>query len=320
MLENVDDFSWEMFCTAISERVYGSRATNTADQKFISSIVSGILVPEVVSTANFRLSSLPIYFVPDDGALQSYRDYISSLPRMQLPAAIFSQASSETAYYSALSDAFKNGFVRSSHSLSSNQQILTNTSLSDLGLIAVLTRHMQAMPTLINIHVLHQSKAAELSLPLVRVLFQEVDTFNACCQQLKSDIAEMLLVLKGHIPCSCEVSRLISDLSMNRTPTSWFSFYPSSKPSLSWMQDIPRRHAQLLQWASPVLPVVWWIGGLAHPRAFLAAQAQLGSRSSSVAIEVLSWEFSSVSQEDHEIVHGPKEGFYCKGIFLDGAL
>ena len=199
---------------------------------------------------------------------------------------------------------------------------MTKKSLSaaDLGLIVVLTKHMQGIPTSINVHTLHQSKASELSHPLVRVLFQEVDTFNSCCKQLRSDIAEILLGLKGQIPCSSEILCLISDLSLDVTPACWLSFYPSSKPASSWIQDISRRQSQLLVWASPAPPVVWWIGGLAHPKAFLAAQAQLGSRSSSVAIEILSWEFSSVSQEEHEMVHGPKEGFYCKGIFLDGAL
>jgi len=129
-----------------------------------------------------------------------------------------------------------------------------------------------------------------------------------------------LLALKGQIPCSYAGLSLISDLSCDKIPTSWMSFYPSSKSVSSWIQDLPRRHAQLLQWATPHPPVVWWIGGLAYPKAFLAAQAQLGSRSSSVAIEVLAWEFSSVSQEDNEIIHGPKEGFYCKGLFLDGAV
>jgi dynein heavy chain, axonemal len=321
MLENNDDFNWGSFCTTIAERVYGSRVTNAADQKFISSIASGILVPEVVSSANFRLSSLPTYFVPDDGALQSYKDYISSLPRVQQPAAIFSQASSETWYYSALSDAFKTGFQVSNISALSNQKLMANANIpaADLGLIATLTRHIQAIPSLINIVALNQSKVAELSHPLVRVLFQEADNFNACCKQLRADIGEMLLALKGQIPCSVEVLSTISDMSTDITPARWLSFYPSSKPASSWIQDVPRRHAQLLQWASAP-PVVWWIGGLAYPKAFLAAQAQLGSRSSSVAIEILSWEFSSVSQEDNEIVHGPKEGFYCKGLFLDGAL
>jgi dynein heavy chain len=322
MLENNDDFSWDSFCSTISERVYGSRVINAADQKFISSVACGILVPEVVTSANFRLSSLPTYFVPDDGALLSYKDYISSLPRVQLPAAVFSQASSETRYYAALSDAFKQGFILSTYSSSSNHMRIPNSNLasSDTGMIDVLTRHIQAVPTSINVHSLLESKATELSHPLVRVLLQEVDTFNSCCKQLRADIHETLLVLKGQIPCSFEVSSLLSDLSYDRTPACWSSFYPSSKPSSSWIQDMPRRHSQLLQWASTSLPVVWWIGGLAYPKAFLAAQAQLGSRSSSVAIEVLSWEFSSVSQEDHEIVHGPKEGFYCKGIFLDGAM
>jgi len=322
MLEASDDFAWDSFCTAISERIYGSRVTNVADQKFISSIASGILVPEVVSSSNFKLSSLPTYFVPDDGALQSYKDYISSLPRVQLPAAIFSQSSSETAYYNALSYAFRTGFTVSNHSSSSNRKLKTKANLAaaELGLIEVFTRHIQAVPSTINLYSLQQSKAAELSQPLVRVLFQEVENLNACTTKLRSDISEILLALKGQIPCSYAGLSLISDLSCDKIPTSWMSFYPSSKSVSSWIQDLPRRHAQLLQWATPHPPVVWWIGGLAYPKAFLAAQAQLGSRSSSVAIEVLAWEFSSVSQEDNEIIHGPKEGFYCKGLFLDGAV
>jgi len=321
MLENADDFAWDSFCMTISERIYGSRVTNAADQKFISSIANGILVPEVVSSTNFKLSSLPTYFVPDDGALQSYKDYISSLPRVQLPAAIFSQSSSETGYYDALSESFRKGFTVSSHS-SSNRKLMTKTNLAsvDSSLIDTLTRHIQTVPSMINVYSLQQSKAAELSQPLVRVLFQEVDNLNASTAMLRSDIAEMLLALKGQIPCTYGVLSLISDLSCDRIPTSWMSFYPSSKSASSWIQDLPRRHSQMLQWATPAAPVVWWIGGLAYPKAFLAAQAQLGSRSSSVAIEILAWEFSSVSQEDNEIIHGPKEGFYCKGLFLDGAV
>jgi dynein heavy chain len=323
MLDSSDEFNWDNFCTTISERVYGSRVTNSADQKLISSIASGIFVPEIVSTANFRLSPLTTYFVPDDGALQSYKDYISSLPRIQLPEAIFSQASSETRYYFDLSETFKHGFIVSSgHGLTSNRMPFTNANMptTDSGLIAVLSRHVQAVPPIINVHSLHASKAAELSHPLVRILFQEVQNFNSCSKLLRAEIAEVLLVLRGQIPCSFQVLCLISDLSLDKLPVRWMAFYPSSQPASSWIQDIPRRYGQLLQWTKGAPPIVWWIGGLAFPKAFLAAQCQLSSRSSSVAIETLSWEFSSLSQEDSDIVHGPKEGFYCKGFFLDGAM
>ena len=35
---------------------------------------------DALETTNFKLSSLPTYFIPEPGSLQGYRDYITTLP------------------------------------------------------------------------------------------------------------------------------------------------------------------------------------------------------------------------------------------------
>ena len=43
---------------------------------------------DVLTVQNYTLSTLPTYYVPENGSLQSYRDYISTLPPVDHPEAL----------------------------------------------------------------------------------------------------------------------------------------------------------------------------------------------------------------------------------------
>jgi hypothetical protein len=55
-------------------------------------------LPQALSTPHYPLSSLPTYFVPEAGSLQSYKDYIAALPVTDRPEAFGQHGNAEISY------------------------------------------------------------------------------------------------------------------------------------------------------------------------------------------------------------------------------
>lgn len=108
-------------------------------------------------------------------------------------------------------------------------------------------------------------------------------------------------------------------LSAGKVPPEWLKTYPSMKPLASWTRDLHARIDMLQTWADGNQPKVFWLGALSFPTGFLTAVLQIAARRAGLSIDTLSWEFSVLSQEEHDITQPPKEGVYIKGVVLEGA-
>ena len=54
--------------------------TDEIDRRVLASYLNQFYCPEALDTPSFPLSPLPQYYVPDHGSLQSFKDYIATLP------------------------------------------------------------------------------------------------------------------------------------------------------------------------------------------------------------------------------------------------
>ena len=71
----------------ISEANYGGRVTDEIDRRVLSSYLNQFYCQEAVSVPNFPLSTIPIYHIPDDGNLQTHREFIQTWPIIDRPEA-----------------------------------------------------------------------------------------------------------------------------------------------------------------------------------------------------------------------------------------
>ncbi|CAE7820276.1 DHC10, partial [Symbiodinium microadriaticum] len=71
----------------IAEANYGGRVTDDFDRRLVNVYIAELFCENAVSTDNFLLSELPNYYIPSDGELQHYKDFIRSMPANDHPAA-----------------------------------------------------------------------------------------------------------------------------------------------------------------------------------------------------------------------------------------
>lgn len=64
-----------------------ARVTDDLDRRCLMSILRQYITPRIASKEHAALTSSGTYYVPKDGAMDSYRDYIKGLPRWVRPGA-----------------------------------------------------------------------------------------------------------------------------------------------------------------------------------------------------------------------------------------
>merc|ERR1711998_253402 len=71
----------------IAEANYGGRVTDDWDRRLVNVCIDQFLCEDSIDVEQYRLSELPEYFVPPDGKMASYMDFINTLPNADAPAA-----------------------------------------------------------------------------------------------------------------------------------------------------------------------------------------------------------------------------------------
>lgn len=61
--------------------------TDDWDRRLLTTYINQFFCEDAINTPYYRLSSLPTYYIPHDGSLQSYQDYIILLPSIDRPEA-----------------------------------------------------------------------------------------------------------------------------------------------------------------------------------------------------------------------------------------
>lgn len=78
---------WESLKYLIAGICYGGHVTDDWDRRLLMTYVQQYFVEEALNVPYHRLSSLPTYYVPRDGSLESYRDFVRMLPNADKPEA-----------------------------------------------------------------------------------------------------------------------------------------------------------------------------------------------------------------------------------------
>jgi dynein heavy chain len=84
-LDEYPDTPWEALKYLIAGICYGGHVTDDWDRRLLLTYVQDYMNESLLNVPQYRLSSLPTYYVPRDGSLESYRDFISILPISERP-------------------------------------------------------------------------------------------------------------------------------------------------------------------------------------------------------------------------------------------
>uniref|UniRef100_A0A8C4S375 Dynein axonemal heavy chain 2 n=1 Tax=Erpetoichthys calabaricus TaxID=27687 RepID=A0A8C4S375_ERPCA len=316
-LDEYEETPWDALKYLIAGVNYGGHVTDDWDRRLLSTYINDYFCEQAIAAPYFQLSSLSTYYIPKDGPIVSYREYISMLPNMDHPEAfgqhpnadIASQITEARTLFETLLSLQPQITVPSGGTGQSREEKVLDLS-ADV---------RQKIPDELDYEGIRTILADDTS-PLNVVLLQEIQRYNALLCTIKSSLIELEKGIQGLVVMSADLEETFNYIYDARVPPLWERAYPSLKPLGSWTRDLVHRVEQFSKWAETTHPpVLFWLSGFTFPTGFLTAVLQASARQNNISVDTLSWEFIVSTVDDNNLLFPPKDGVFIKGLYLEGA-
>ncbi|KAK9823872.1 hypothetical protein WJX72_006072 [[Myrmecia] bisecta] len=312
-LDSYEATPWDALKYLIAEANYGGRVTDELDRRVLNSYLNRFYCEDALTVANYALSPLSFYYIPEAGPLNSFKDYISGLPSIDRPEAFGQHPNAEIAYQIEDSRIVLDSLI----SLQPRSSAAAGGARREEVVITIATDLLAQVPEPYNLEAITRGKASDPS-ALHVVLLQEVERYNSLLSTMRQSCRDLQAGLRGLVVMSADLDDIADALFNAKVPGAWLKAYPSLKPLGAWTRDLQARLDQLTKWVDDTYPNVYWLSGFTYPTGFLTAVLQTTARRNSIPIDSLAFEFSVVNVEEKELLHPPKEGVYIKGMYLEG--
>uniref|UniRef100_A0A8C9P5P1 Dynein axonemal heavy chain 2 n=1 Tax=Spermophilus dauricus TaxID=99837 RepID=A0A8C9P5P1_SPEDA len=315
-LDEYEDTPWDALKYLIAGVNYGGHVTDDWDRRLLTTYINDYFCDQSLSTPFYRLSVLETYFIPKDGTLASYKEYISLLPSMDPPEAFGQHPNADVA--SQITEA-RTLF----ETLLSLQPQITPISAGgqtrEEKVLELATDVKQKIPEMIDYEGTRKLLALDPS-PLNVVLLQEIQRYNKLMETILFSLTDLEKGIQGLIVMSTSLEEIFNCIFDAHVPPLWGKAYPSQKPLASWTRDLAMRVEQFELWASRARPpVIFWLSSFTFPTGFLTAVLQSSARQNNISVDSLSWEFIVSTVDDSNLVYPPKDGVWVRGLYLEGA-
>ncbi|XP_006151956.1 dynein heavy chain 2, axonemal [Tupaia chinensis] len=315
-LEEYEETPWDALKYLIAGVNYGGHVTDDWDRRLLTTYINDYFCDQSLSTPFYRLSVLETYYIPKDGGLASYKEYISMLPGMDPPEAFGQHPNADVA--SQITEA-RTLF----ETLLSLQPQITPTRAGGQSreekVLELATDVKQKIPEMIDYEGTRKLLALDPS-PLNVVLLQEIQRYNKLMETILSSLTDLEKGIQGLIVMSTSLEEIFNCIFDAHVPPLWGKAYPSQKPLADWTRDLAMRVEQFELWASRARPpVIFWLSGFTFPTGFLTAVLQASARQNNISVDSLSWEFIVSTVDDSNLVYPPKDGVWVRGLYLEGA-
>ncbi|XP_071455007.1 dynein axonemal heavy chain 2 [Hetaerina americana] len=313
-LNEYPETPWDALKYLIAGVNYGGHVTDDWDRRLLFTYINNYFNDEVLNSQNYRLSSLPTYYIPRDGSLQSYKDYVVILPNVDRPE-VFGQhtnadITSLITETRCLFDTLLSLQVQTVDNADEKVEDKVTQTASEV---------LAKIPEPIDYESVDKLTGEDKS-PLMVVLLQEIQRYNVLLVSIKSSVEELQKGIQGIVVMSAELEEMYTCMNDGRVPPAWLKAYPSMKLLGSWTRDLVQRVQHFAQWATTLRPpALFWLSAFTFPTGLLTAVLQTSARQVGISVDSLSWEFQIVTLDESLMQHGPDEGIYVRGIFLEGA-
>jgi len=314
-LDEYDETPWDALKYLIAGVNYGGHVTDDYDRRLLLTYINDSFHDGCITTQFYKLSGSPYYYIPKDGPLKSYREFISMLPNVDSPEAFGQHPNADIASQ-----------IRETRNLletllSLQPQVATGTQggSKEDKVLELAADVAKKVPDLIDVELTAKIMSEDPS-PLNVVLLQEITRYNSLLKTIKQSLEDLEKGIKGLVVMSSDLENTFNCIYDGRVPPLWEKTYPSMKPLASWARDLVSRVQQFSKWASVVHPpLIYWLSGFTFPTGFLTAVLQTCARQNNISVDSLSWEFVVSTVDDANITQQPKDGVWVKGLFLEGA-
>ncbi|KAJ3195453.1 Dynein heavy chain 2, axonemal [Irineochytrium annulatum] len=316
LLDEYEQTPWDALKYLIAEANYGGRVTDDWDRRILRSYINHLFNEEALSTPQYRISSLPNYYIPETVELQVVRDYISTLPVYDKPE-IFGQHPNAD-----IASQIKESGTILQCLLSLQPQISFGAGQGSREdkVLAIAADLLRKLPEDLDVDLAKKIIAGDLS-PLNVVLIQEIQRYNVLLQCIRKSLSDLQNGVKGIVVMTPDLEETFNAIFEGKVPPAWSrAAYPSLKMLASWTRELVMRVEHFSEWSKGVEPKLFWLGAFTFPTGFLTAVLQKTARKSNIPVDILSWEFTVLQlEDDNHIQQAPKDGVYVKNIYLEGA-
>lgn len=294
---------------------YGGRVTDDWDRRCIMNILNDFYSPAVLSDEH-KFSESGIYHqLPLTSDHEHYLRYIRGLPINDTPEifalhdnANITFAQNET--FSLLQGILKMQPRSSTSAGRSREEVMEEAGRGIL----------EKVPQPIPIAMVIEKHPVRYEESMNTVLIQEVIRYNKLLETVRQTLNDLLKALKGLVVMSQALETMANSIFNNSVPELWASkAYPSLKPLASWVTDLVARVQFIENWIEHGIPPVFWISGFFFPQGFLTGTLQNYARSSSISIDVITFDFEVMKKTEAELTSRPSNGCFIRGLFLEGA-
>ncbi|XP_054656624.1 dynein axonemal heavy chain 2 [Dunckerocampus dactyliophorus] len=316
-LNEYDNIPWDALKYLIAEVNYGGHVTDDWDRRLLTTYINDYFCEAAVTEPYFKLSTLSSYYIPHDGPLSSYKDFINMLPATEHPDLFGQHPNADIASQIAETRSLFDTLLSLQPQVTSASTAGSGPSREDK-VLDLLADVRQTIPAVID-----YEGTSGLFLdpsPLDVVLLQEIQRYNSLLSTIISSLVELEKGIKGLVVMSSSLEETFNCMYDARVPPLWEKAYPSLKPLAAWTRDLCQRVLQFARWAEQAQPPnLFWLSGFTFPNGFLTAVLQSAARQHKVSVDTLSWDFTVSSVDDSHIQNPPKDGVYVRGLHLEGA-
>ncbi|KAH0626110.1 hypothetical protein JD844_000881 [Phrynosoma platyrhinos] len=288
-LDEYEETPWDALKYLIAGVNYGGHVTDDWDRRLLTTYINDYFCEQSIAAPLYKLSVLDAYYIPKDGNLASYKEYITLLPGMDPPEAFGQHPNADVA--SQITEA-RTLF----ETLLSLQPQTTPTGVPGQSREDKVLELSADVRSKIPEEIDYEGTCKVLSTdpsPLNVVLLQEIQRYNSLLQVINSSLIELEKGIQGLVVMSTDLEEIFNCIFDARVPPMWERAYPSQKPLAAWTRDLGLRVEQFTRWANT-----------AHPP---------------ISVDTLSWEFIVSTVDDNNLVYPPKEGVWVRGLYLEGA-
>uniref|UniRef100_A0A1I8MW68 Dynein axonemal heavy chain 2 n=1 Tax=Musca domestica TaxID=7370 RepID=A0A1I8MW68_MUSDO len=315
-LNEYENTPWGALKYLIAGVNYGGHVTDDWDRRLLTTYINQFYCDDTINVSKHRLSSLPNYFIPPDGDVQSYLDQIQQFPTFDRPEAFGQHPNADIASLI--------GETRLLFETLISMQVQSSASVGESKEQKVLRlAHDIASSTPDELNYEQTAKLIGLKrTPLEVVLLQEMERYNVLLRNIKIHLRDLQMGIKGLVVMSTDLEDIYQAVYEGRVPLVWLKSYQSTKPLASWSRDLVFRIEHFAQWAKVLKPpTLFWLAAYTFPTGFITAVLQTSARSSRTPIDELGWEFFVFVEEDAAAARIVREGggVYVRGLFLEGA-
>ncbi|XP_043512192.1 dynein axonemal heavy chain 2 [Frieseomelitta varia] len=305
---------WESLKYLIAGVCYGGHVTDDWDRRLLMTYVQQYFTEEALTVPYYRLSSLPTYFIPRDGSLASYHDFVVVLPSIDKPEAFGQHPNADI---TCLIMETRNMFETL---MGLQVQAVTEEEITkEEKVTQLITDVLSRIPNDIDYETAEKLIGPKKT-PLDVVLLQEIQRYNVLLKKTRGSLKDLQLAIQGLVLMSPDLEEIFNCVYEGRVPSIWLTAYPSLKLLGAWTRDLVSRVEHFSEWAQTTHPpLLFWLAAYTFPTGFLTAVLQTSARLWGVSIDSLSWEFTVFTIDESAIIEPPVDGVYIRSIFLEGA-